>query len=63
MESRVVDETSDLISILDKAEGNPMGVHEFFSRNVINALLGVLMSKRYEADDEELASVNHDLAR
>ena len=63
MEARILDESDDLIGRLDTLAGKAFTVHEFFQRNVINSLLSVLISKKFEAGDSQLDKLAHDLTR
>ena len=63
METRILDETDGLIDRLDAAKGKPMSVHAFFNRNVINSLLGVLISKKFDPADPQADQLVHSLTR
>ena len=57
MEAGIVNESEDLAESLKKLVGQPLNVHGFFNRNVINALLSVILSKRFEKDDPVVAEL------
>ena len=63
METRILDETDDLIGRLEAVKGKPMSVHAFFNCNVINSLLGVLISKKLDPDDPQAEKLAKSLTR
>ena len=52
-ETLILEEVEDLIKTLESAKGKPVDVNLLFNRNVINTLLGILISKKFEPDDAE----------
>ena len=63
MEMRILAETDDLIGQLDTAKGGKVSVHNLFNRSVINSLLSVLISKKFEAHDPQLDQLVEALTR
>ena len=53
METRILEETSDLMGRLEAVEGKGMSVHNFSNRNVINSLLIVLVGKKFDTFDPQ----------
>ena len=63
MEEQVLEQAADLVNRLDASKGKPMSVRHFFNRNVINSLLGFLISEKFGPDDPRLAKISYYLTR
>ena len=63
MGTRILDETDNLIDQLLALNAKPMKVNRFFNCNVVNSLLSVLISKKFEPGDAELWEIIEHLER
>lgn len=55
MELRILGEVDNLLTTLTSIAGQPQKMSNFYFRNVVNSLLSILLSKKFETDDPEAA--------
>ena len=51
MESKVLGEVENLVSYLHSHAGQPQRISHFYYRNVVNSLLSILLSKKFDTGD------------
>ena len=57
MESRILAETDTLLSYIDSQAGQPQKISHFYYRSVINSLLCILFSTKFETGDDVVAEL------
>ena len=57
MEARILAETECLLSYIDSRAGTPLKITHLYNRNVINSLLSVLLSTKFETGDQVAAEL------
>ena len=63
MELRVLAEIDNLLSSLNSRAGQPQQVSRLYYSNVVNSLLSILFSKKFESDDPTIAEFGQILSR
>ena len=51
VESRILTEVESLLSHIDSNVNKPIKVTNFYYRSIVNAILSILFSKKFEPDD------------
>ena len=63
MESRILAETHTLLSYIDSHAGQPQPIAHFYYRNIINSLLTILLSTKFETGDRVVAELAEIIAK
>ena len=61
IEERILQEVKLLGVELEAKKGVPITIHDFFNRHILNSLLSVLVSMRFEPDDPRFNELLHGL--
>ena len=63
MEARILAETESLLSYIDSHAGVPQKMSHFYNRSVINSLLSILLSTKFETGDQVVAALAEMIAK